>query len=218
MELITHKCQRGFSLFVSLMLLTIISISAIAMIRMVSSGTSASGNIAFRQASLRVADAGVMEARRWLLSQSVNAPLSLGSNISGQGYYAYVSYAGGTETFVPASFDWEANAKKYYDPNGGGSTALFQGGYQVYYVIHRLARPSDMANSVAGGGACSVTSTACASPPTQAGTVSGEGQSQSIKSEGNPGLSTQPGLVYYRVTVKVTGPKRNTSYVQAYMY
>ena len=152
MELNTMKHHRGFSLFVTLMLLTIISIATIAMIRIVNSGTSAAGNIAFRQASLRVADAGVIDARNWLLTTSTGAnPLALVANNANRGYYAYVTYAGGIETFVPAAFNWEANAFHYLNPNTG---AQFPGGYDVYYVIHRLARPTDMAASVAGGGAC----------------------------------------------------------------
>jgi hypothetical protein len=218
MELIAMRHQRGFSLFVTLIILTIVSISTIAMVRMVNSGTSAAGNIAFRQASLRVADAGVLAARNWILARSASDPLSLGANIGGAGYFAYTTYTAGKEDFVPAAFDWETNGVKYYDPFGGSSTALFNGGYQVYYVIHRLARPSDMAASVNGGGACSVTATACASPPQQAGVVSGEGQTQSVGSGYNAGIQIKPGLVYYRVTIKVTGPLRNTSYVQAYLY
>jgi len=210
------KFQRGFSLFVTLIMLTVISVSTIAMIRIVNSGTSAAANIAFRQASLHLADAGVMAARNWVVDMSTNNPLQLGANIP-KGYFAYVTYTGGVEDFVPASFDWETNAKKL-NPAGSDASGLFPGGYQVYYVIHRVARPSDMTASVAGGGACSLTSTACASPPAQAGTVSGQGQSQSVGAGYNAGIQVKPGLVYFRVTVKVTGPKRNTSYVQAYMY
>ena len=166
------KFQRGFSLFVTLMLLIVISISTIAMFKIINSGTSAAGNIAFRQASLRVADTGIMAARNWILNQSNTSPLALGANISAGGYFAYVSYVSTpvtdpvtlavtnvvTEDFIPASFNWEANAVKLYDPKYGGtaSTTPFAGGYVAYYVIHRLSRPTDSVAAVNGGGDCAV--------------------------------------------------------------
>jgi hypothetical protein len=216
-RLIPKRTQHGFVLFMTLIILVVMTISAVAMLTIMNSGTSAAANIAFRQASLRVADIGVEAARSWLVTTSANSPLQLNSDSPGNGYYAYLTYTGGVEDFSPATFDWSHGAVNYDDPSGASST-LFPGGYKIYYVIHRIARPSDMATTVAGGGACSLTTAGCAAPPAQAGVLGGQGQSQASGSGYNPGIQAAPGLVYYRVTIKVTGAKRNTSYVQAFFH
>jgi len=204
------KTQRGFSLFVTIMILVVIGVATVAMIRVINSGTKASGNIAFRQASLHVADAGVSAAQTWINAiANGNNPMVLGADSAG--YYATVGYdAAGKETFDPKKFDWANNARTYNDPNTAGK---FPGGYQVYYVIHRLSRPTDIALAAADGGDCAVPLNACAKPPNASDPG---GSSQSGSSKGPKQIP--PALVYYRVTVKVTGPMRNTSYVQAYMY
>jgi type IV pilus assembly protein PilX len=217
---VSHSKQSGFSLFVALVTLLVMSIIAVGMVAMMRAGTNAASNIAFRQASLRVGDAGISAARAWLLNTVNTTPLTLNADSPGNGYYAYLTYnANGTETFSPASFNWESGGFQYLDPNATASTnQLFPGAYQVYYVIHRMARPTQLATAIQQGGSCSMSSVGCASPPTPTGGVSGQGQSQSVGSSYNPGLQGPVAQAYYRVTVRVTGPMRNVSYVQAFMY
>ena len=209
--------QHGFVLFMALIILVIMTVSAMAMMTMLNSGTNSAGNIAFRQASLRTADNGVEAALTWLTNTSLNNPSQLNADTSG--YYAYVTYDNtNTEIFKPASFSWDTDAFALQDPNAGLLNTAFPGGYSVYYVIHRMARPTDLNSAIAGGGNCALSYAGCAAPPSATGTQTGQGLSQATGNSYNGTIQTPPGLVYYRVTVKVTGTRRNTSYVQAFLH
>lgn len=208
--------QSGFVLFTTLMILIIMTIAGISLMNVVSGGTTAAGNIAFRQAATRTGDVGLNAARAWLASTAKNNGQSLNSDSIGQGYYAYLTYNGGVETFRPETFDWENGAAVYKDPTTDSDT--FPGGYKIMYVIHRMARQADVDIAANGGNACSVSATGCASPIETSAASSGDGESQTTGPSYSNEISAPPGLVYYRVTVKIAGVQHNTSYIQSLMY
>lgn len=202
--------QRGFVLFMTLIMLVIITISGVAMMKVMESGSSAAGNIAFRQSASSAGDIGVEAARAWLLSQSASA---LQSDNAAAGYYSHVGYdpahamvgysAAKPNDFNPVSnVDWtDANSVKYV-----GAEA--HTGYKIYYIIHRFAGATgDCGNNALNLG--------CITAPSSGANVGGAGTSKSAGTEANVGIQTTSGLVYYRVTVKVVGPRFNSSYVQA---
>ena len=107
------------------------------------------------------------------------------------GYYATSDVA----TFNPSSFNWTSNATQATADDGTGN--------EVRYVIHRLC---------AAVGAVNDPSQSCVT----VGSAS-SGGTQTGASYGQQALSntTAP---YFRITVRVTGPRNTTSYVQSIMY
>lgn len=204
---VSRKAAKGVILFMTLLMLVILTISGVAMMQIMDAGVSAAGNIAFRQASLRVADVGIEEARTWLQSQDASTLQSdqaqgASATQSNQGGY----YASSPLLFDPKTYSWTTCVDKDVD----GECDTFSG-YKLYYVIHRMAQNS--------GASCTAVATGClfAMNASSAGTA--EGQSQSGGTGGNQhNISGAGGLVLYRITVKVSGPRHNINYVQAFMY
>jgi type IV pilus assembly protein PilX len=190
------KSQHGFALFMTLVTLVIITISGIAMMRVMEAGVSAAGNIAFRQAAARIA--GVAgEAALTRIKSMDKATLAVTSG----DYYANT----GT-LFDPVTYNWSGNSTAL--PSNALPDKL--SGYDVNYVIHRMA--------VADGLCEDLTATGCTFSSAASSVGTAAGASQSGGSQYGAGISNVGGLVYYRVTVKVSGPKHNISYVQTLMY
>lgn len=79
-------------------------------------------------------------------------------------------------------------------------------GYSLFYVVHRMARAS---------GACLTAATGCSTASTTSTTGCKPGQSCDADT---PVTNTINSSVYYRVTVKVAGPRQNNRYIQAFVY
>lgn len=182
-----NQPQRGFALFMTLITLVIITVSGISMMRVMEAGVSSAGNIAFRQAAIRVADVATENARAWIQSAaSLSGPAT--------GYYANVTDV----AFNPVSHDWD-NASRV-----SGTVS----GYDVNYVIHRMAMHD---------GVCADTATGCTYPSNASSTGVDEGTSH-IGGSGPGTITGAIGRVYYRITVKVSGPRHNIGYVQVFVY
>lgn len=190
--------NRGMALLMTLVTLTILTISSLSMMMLMKSGATAAGNIAFRQAAVRVADLAVEDARSWLLTQSAT---TLQNDVPG------VYYASYQPTFAPQNFAFTDNAQATKFVSGGNDTFS---GYKIYYVIHRMAATA--------GVACTDPSAQCVMPPTAATSTTGSGSSHAAGSGYQPQITGTTGLVYYRVTAKVVGPRFNNRYVQAFFY
>lgn len=192
------KQQKGFALFMAMMMLVLISIAAVAMFNTSSSGVVSSGNIAFRQAASKAAEVAVEDARTWLSGQSADY---LSTDNAGDGYISSI-----TAPFDFKTFDFEAN----------GRTVMYNGavdnisGYTAHYITHRLAKVS--------GEPCTSVTAGCVFPDVAASSSGTDGSSRVGGGNYSGVISGAVGLVYYRVTVKVTGPKHNTRYVQVFFY
>jgi Tfp pilus assembly protein PilX len=104
-------------------------------------------------------------------------------------------YANWDTTFNPTTFNW----------NNGISVVADDGaGNEVRYVIHRMCQSSTLSVNAPGQQCVTLTS-------------AGAGGSKGGGSYGVLPLSNtiQP---YYRVTVRVVGPRNTTSFVQSVMY
>lgn len=193
--------QAGFSLLMTLLSLLILSLSAMAMMSLLKAGVSTSGNIAFRQAAVRAADLGVEAAITWIGGQGVEY---LKDTHADQGYYATSD-----PTFDPRTTLNFATSARVLGPTGTpGSAATPVSGYSVYYVIHRMSTTVGKCADIDG----------CLYPPVVTASETGQGSSSSGGGGYTTGLSASTGAVYYRVTVKVAGPRYNNRYVQAFVY
>lgn len=212
-----HRSQ-GFVLFMTLVMLVILTLSGLAMMQVMGAGVTAAGNIAFRQASVRYADLALEDARVWLQSQT--AVFLHDDHPDVHGYMSYVqqSKIPAASDFDPLTHDWtDSNVSYLYtaapdpDLDGDGDATTFSG-YRIYYVIHRMA--------VLAGQPCSEPGTGCMIPPPTGGggTVVAPGTTQSAGTGYTPPILGTTGNVYYRITAKVVGPRHNSSYVQAIMH
>lgn len=193
--------KKGQTLFIALIALVVMTLAAIALVRSVDTGIQIAGNLAFKQSATAAADAGVEAARTWLLANSGGAVLNADSPTNG--YYATSQDAldvmGNKTPGNPGDdVDWSGQNTAGYADNAvvlGAQVA----GNTIAYVINRLC-------ASAGG----VSSASC---------VSYEQNTSSGSTMGGGGYGSKPlagsSQVYYKVTVRVQGPRNTVSYVEA---
>jgi type IV pilus assembly protein PilX len=187
-----HIRQQGVVLVIALIVLIAMTLAGIALMRSVDTSNLIAGNLAFQQAATHSADAGVEEAVKWLETAGV----ALQASDSTHGYAANGSDASNNPT-AGQSWDafWNATlAARKVDVNGGDPDGA---GNSVSYVIDRMCAYT---GATTGGASCT------ASPVVSAATGNNEGTEVQLNA---------PSVVYYRVTVRVSGPRNTVSYVQA---
>lgn len=186
--------QRGVILFIALIVLVAMSLAGIALMRSVDTNVLIAGNLAFRQGATLAADRGVEDARTYLAAN-----------------------AGGTlDSDQPVPYYW-ANWQQTVDLIGVGSAAddynwgqannlgADAGSNEVRYVIHRLCSQAGSITSAA---------VSCIKASSGAGVGASGAGTKGVVAYGTAAL---PGTsnTYYRVTVRVTGPRNTVSFVQA---
>lgn len=189
-----RKRQSGIVLIMVLIVLVAMTLAAIAMVRSVDTTNLIAGNLSFQQAATHSADTGVEVASSWLAANIGGAALE--SDDSTNGYVAGgLGVAPDLTKNPPQTWDdfWvktlSARAVKA-NPDPAGNT--------VSYVIDRLCKN--------GGGATSGAS--CVDSPAIAVAAG------NAEEGGDKQLNASAG-VYYRITVRVDGPRNTVSYVQA---
>ena len=204
----TPRAQRGVVLFIALIVLIAMTLAGIGMARSVDTLNIIANNIAFGQSNLMVGDWGAEQAFQWLDAQKGTGTLD--SDQPANNYYA--SSNGGV---APASWlDPAAWAIANPDPAAPA-------GYTVSTMIQRLCYEPGKINLADGKQTCikttSVTSQTAASSISVDidGTPTVVGGSVAAGSSAGGGASYDlPGNVYYRVTVRVEGPRNSVSVVQ----
>jgi type IV pilus assembly protein PilX len=191
-----RRAQQGVVLFIALIVLVAMSLAGIALMRSVDTNVLIAGNLAFRQSNTMFGDTGFEAARAWL---TANAG-SLTTNQPGGAIHYWANYQEGLD-FIGAT----ASTSDDYNWAQAATAASPDPAFTIVYVIHRLCgntgAPSDanakcMQASAGGGSGSSGLGTK--------GVVSYGVQAL-------PGIST----IFYRVTVRVSGPRNTLSYVQA---
>jgi Tfp pilus assembly protein PilX len=191
--------QRGVVLLIALIVLVAMTLAGIGMMRSIDAGTLVAGNIGFREAAVATADTGVESARAWLIA-NMN---SLNVDNPSMGYFStrqdMLDLTGNRTEGGTDGVNW-----------GGSDTTQVVAGYTlgtvdtsgntVFYLIHRLCSIPGNINGV--GQTCAFS------------TQSQVGSTQSAPDYSSYGLTTALSP-YYRVTVRVNGPKNTVSYVQA---
>lgn len=197
--------QHGLVLLLALIALVIMTLAAIAMVRSVSSSNIIAGNLAFQQAATASADQGVETAVVWLENNNSQTSTATGAactagtgnwvlscNQAARGYFA-------ARTDPSASQSWQDFWTALV--NGGGTPVTLPAdtaGNTVSYFIQRMC--SSVGDYNSGSNSCSISPAAV-----DCGT--------SHKAGGqNLNCPTQ---IYYRITVRVDGPRNTSSYTQA---
>ncbi|MEO8134840.1 MAG: hypothetical protein ABI831_12775 [Betaproteobacteria bacterium] len=184
--------ERGAVMFITIIVLVVMTLAGIALVRSVDTSNLVAGNLAFHESAIHSGDTGIEEAVKWLQD---NAGATLNTDDSTAGY----SSNGMNAARSPATGQsWDAywtatlaaRSKTIAGPNGAGNTVAF--------VIDRMCA---FANAPNLGATCA------SSPVVTAATGNAE-------VAGEIPLNSQS-KVYYRITVKISGPRNTVSYTQA---
>jgi Tfp pilus assembly protein PilX len=205
-----HDRQHGLVLVLALIVLAAMSLAAIGLMRGVLGSNRVAGNLAAQQAAAQAADIGIERAVAWLEQQSratVRPPGAAASapdvpstrlhdhvSISADNPVSYSATRGDPEFGLGQT--WESYWQALVGANRVNTLPTDANGNQVAYAIHRLC-------SSTGAPAAAN----CEASPTSR---SGEGGSKS-----NVPQPSSPSAVYYRITVRVQGPRNATSFIQA---
>jgi len=181
--------QRGVVLMVALIVLVALTLAGIALMRSVDTTALIAGNLAFQQSATSSGDVGTETAITWLTANNGN---TLWTDSTANGYAARRQDPAATQTWdnfwttvlVPAGY------VKALPQDAVGNT--------VQYAIQRMCNQSGDPTTV---------TVDCAQPQTT-GTSSG-----SSKGAGVVALLYNA-AIYYRITVRVAGPRNTVSYVQ----
>lgn len=201
--------QRGFSLIVALVALVIMALAAVSLMRTVSTTALVSGNLAFEQAAVTAADVGTEAAILWLEANSGQASSGTAATCAGAGESTVLAcdqkargYLATRQVEPTATQTW---AFAWDQLVAGGATpaasATDSAGNTAAYLIQRMCSAAGDASSANG----------CSSAPSSAYC----GSSKTLDSNAGAGQLACPSATYYRITVKVTGPRNTTVYTQA---
>lgn len=198
-----YQRQSGLALVVALIVLVAMTLAGLAMMRSVDTSVMIAGNMAFRQGAAIAGDAGVEAARTWLL----NNVAALTSDAPGDGYYANSQLEQldltGNKTPGDTADDVAWDGAGVSQPtclakDGAGNT--------VCYIIHRLCTTSGEAIS---SSKCSVKLSS------RGGSNIGAMRQMTTYQPGSwTEVATQS---YYRVTVRIAGPRNNIGFIQAFL-
>ncbi len=179
--------QRGAVLMVVLVALIAMLISVIALSRSMDTHQLVAGNLAFRNAAVHSSDAGVQGAVTWL--QATVGTATLNTNAPNRGYYAQLIEPNWDDDSV-----WNQCATCRIVQDGAGNT--------VQWITHRMC--SAQGNPNAAGVSCSLLT--AGSPPRPAAAMSSDATN-----------FTGTAQNYYRITVRVQGPRNTNTLVQAFV-
>jgi type IV pilus assembly protein PilX len=183
--------QRGVVLFVALVVMVALSLAAIALIRSVDTTNTVIGNLAFRQASILPANLAIEEAAAALF-QDADIPHGVritDHTVSWPAENYYASKQADDPHGVPLQLQKRSNY-----PSSAKLLVDATTHTEVRYVIERMCLTPGPATI----GNCDLVP-----PKVNPGTTIGDS------------AIALPSIPFYRVTVRVDGPKNTASFVQA---
>lgn len=198
--------QNGVVMLVALIVLVLMTLAGIALMRSMDTTNLIAGNMAFKQSATHAADLGIEEAASWLeQNNAVPGGGGLDASVPAAGY---TSNSGNNAAFGVGEAFWlgQVAGGVCYLPVQGGACSGAPGvanaaGHTVGFMIQRLCN-----NGGPRGNA------GCALVPGAANAGGG------AEGAGDPQLTGGSNAVYYRITVRVVGPRNSASYVQAIVY
>jgi type IV pilus assembly protein PilX len=190
--------QRGMVVFIAMLVMLALALAGIALIRSTDTTTIVNGNLVLKQTAFSAVDRGI-EQTIHLLWEASPAPDRTQHNAA-QNYYACVrGTAGGclaAGTAVPKIPDLLKSSSGCAGTGlAAGLVANDAGGNTTCFVIERMC----LNTGPAVGSNCNLSTGSFGADP---GTIHYTGL-------------VRPGDAYYRVTVRVEGPRNTVSYVQS---
>ena len=201
----------GAGLVVALVMLIVMSMSALALVRAVSTSVLVAGNFAFRQAAVMAAEAGSEAAVIWLTARA-RLP-DLYSDQPNQGYYASLpdglDISGSATADSKIAIDWdkdECNSRSDVTcVSASPDMTEDEAGQVIQYVIHRLCRSAGSSEDSANS--CLL--------------YRDGNQMSPKKGQFSYGASSRfkvGSAVYYRITTRVRGPRNTIVFVQTLIH
>ena len=201
--------EAGVVLFIALLVMVALSLAGIALLRSADTAVAVAGNLAFKQAAAAAVDRSVETAIQALFDPRPDPTTSnpiitdKTANQLGQNYYACVQDAGGGGCLPAGNAIPEvpnALASTTTLTAAGLSTTLIptdSAGNKVYYVIERMC----VNPGPAVGSNCNLSAAAL-------GADAGTQHYEALQRTGD---------AFYRVTVRVEGPRNTVQYAQAFL-
>lgn len=183
--------QRGVVMFVALIVMVAMALAALALIRSVDTTTSVVGNLGFRQASLLPANAAVEEVVSALFEKKL---IDLKKDNAAQNYYAS-KQANEDSRGIPVQLQKKSNFTLDRVLPAGGDN-------EVRYVVERMCKSE---GPVAPAGTEWYPLNCDMLKPKIGGTTTAD-----------DALTADP-YVFYRLTVRVDGPRNTASFIQVMM-
>lgn len=189
--------QRGVALFIALIVLVAMTLAAISLVRSTDTANVIAGNLAFKQATLNAGDLGV-EAAFTALPNIISTSLETALTPGTASYFYYPTMRTLDANGIPTQQQLgDAGAATAIDWSAV-PIATTASGYDVRYVVERLCLGPAPVNDIQGQCYGNVPATAGSGSKKAGATVFSAAQS-----------------VYYRVTVRVSGPRNTVGMVQA---
>ncbi len=200
--------QRGLVLLLSLIVLAAMSLAAIGLMRSVLTSNRVAANLAFQQSATQSADVGVERAVAWLEQKSREleaVPGPPATTKPANKLFQHISI-GGAETIAYRAIredpgpgqTWENFWQQRVAANQINTLPADAAGNTVGFLIQRLC--------VAAGDPLAGAS--CEAAPTLSSSSQTSSKSSGIKLQ-------VPGQTYYRITVRVQGPRNAVSFIQS---
>ncbi len=194
---VARRAQRGVILFVALIVLVAMTLTGIALMRSVDTNVLVAGNLAFRQGATAAGDWGVEAARVFLKTNLTANKNALDNDQPSNNYYAsWQATLDMIGTGVGTPFDWVLSTTTVGTDSAGN---------EVRYVLHRMCQ-SPGPGTAAGAN--------CVRSAESSGTGGADGATKGTVSYSSLALPA-PTTIYYRVTVRILGPRNTLSFVQA---
>jgi type IV pilus assembly protein PilX len=162
------KCQQGLVLFISLIVLVIMTLAGIAMVRSITTSTQVANNLSLRQGTTAAADLALESARQWLINISNTAPATLNADSAVNGYSATntanpISLTDGTKWRANSGWVWVSNSctptpctPAAMTQATGAAAVVNANGFSAAYLIQRscsnAAAPTLVIDTVAATG------------------------------------------------------------------
>lgn len=192
--------QRGVVLVMALIVLAAMTLAGIGLMRSVFTGNKVAGNLAFQQSATHEADRGIEAAIEWLEGRNAADPTVLhNDHVPGPGMLGYFASRQLDTDPVGANGSWEQSWTAWQ--NTGRVNELVREdatGNRVRFVIHRLCNGIGAPES----------GIFCNASPSLVGEEGGS------RGAGVPPIK-MPSQRYYRITVRVDGPRNTVSFVQS---
>ena len=198
-----RQSQQGIVLFIAMIALVVMSLAGVALIRSVDTNSLIAGNLSFKQTAVESSSYGVESLSDYLGSKATTY-----GNISdpANGYYAVCtttqSVGNCDGMLLTQAATWQVGAKSRLADGLQITDGVDAYGNTIEYIIERMCTTTN-----------AVKTDSCLLA--RRGTDNGSKVVLNEPQVGAPEFLTD--LPVYRVTVRVTGPKNTTSFVQAFI-
>jgi Tfp pilus assembly protein PilX len=215
------RAQRGVSQVVALIALLAMSLVAVTLVRTVDANTRLSGNLAFRQGAILVADQVAEQARSWLLAHHASSATALDNDRSAEGYYASAPKDGEEcqgRDYTGVCTNADVQEIRWQNQDGSvhvGTvtpfcTAIEATGDRACYVIERLCENTGAFDAKRCQGRSAPSK---AEKPSECAEGRDCGDVPGFKWTG----AVSSDAAFYRITVRIAGPRDNAAYTQTFV-